>query len=106
MAALFHRDNAHRAADGTPCPHLRTLISALSDGSLTGIARWYAAQHAKGCPRCAAALVALRAQRERLRALGLPSHQATPATSAPAPTLSPERRAALEAAWRRLDETS
>lgn len=97
MAALFHR-----TPDGTPCPHLRTLISALSDGSLSGIARWYATQHAKGCPRCAAALVALRAQRERLRALGLPSHDAPAAP--PAPALSPERRAALEAAWSRLDE--
>ncbi len=103
MAAIFNRDNsAHRTPDGTPCPHLRTLISALSDGSLTGLARWYAAQHAKGCSRCANALVALRAQRDRLRALGLPS----PEAAAPAPpVLSPERREALEAAWRRLDET-
>ena len=98
MAAFFHR-----APDGKPCPHLQTLISALSDGSLGGIARWYATQHAKGCPRCASALVALRAQRERLRALGLPPPADVEAV--PAPALSPERRAALEAAWSRLDET-
>lgn len=96
--------------NGKPCPHMTTLISALSDGSLRGLARWYAEQHARGCPRCAAALDALRQQRQRLRALGMPAPtEADTATTAPSPhalALSPERRAALEAAWAGLDENN
>ncbi len=43
-------------ADGSPCPQMRSLLSHLSDGTLTGIGRWYAQKHTQQCPRCAAAL--------------------------------------------------
>jgi hypothetical protein len=69
-------------------------VSALSDGSLTGFARWYVQLHLAGCRRCQAALEALRRLQESLHALRTTE-------SAPPTTLSPPRRQALEAA---LDE--
>lgn len=76
-----------------PCPHMKTLLSALADGTLSGIARWYAENHAVRCPRCGEALASLRVLRDRLRTLGVPGGD----------TLSAERVATLEAALDRID---
>ena len=94
-----------------PCPHMRELLSRLSDDTLGGIARWFAENHIKGCPRCADALVSLRVLHDRLRALGLPALPVTAdatdmegtTASATAATLPPARRSALEAALADLD---
>ena len=79
-----------------PCPHMKTLLSRLADNTLRGLARWYAAQHVKGCPGCAAGLAALRALRDRLRALAA-RHGG--GAAADATGLTAERRAAVLRAW-------
>lgn len=76
-----------------PCPHMKTLLSMLADGTLTGIARWYAENHAGRCPRCGEALASLRVLRDRLLALGIPETR----------TLTAERFASLQAALDRID---
>jgi anti-sigma factor RsiW len=84
-----------------PCPQMHSLLSALSDGTLNGIARWYAERHTLRCAHCAAALASLVVLEARLRALGLPDagQEAVPPTL----RLTPERRAFVEDAWARLD---
>lgn len=79
-----------------PCPHMKTLLSALADNSLTGIARWYAQNHAQHCPGCAQALSDLTTLRSRIRALGVPSGEAL--------SLSEERWVQLEAAWEEIEQ--
>ena len=79
-----------------PCPHMKTLLSALADGSLTGLAHWYAAHHAQRCPGCSQALSDLQTVRERIRALGVPQSEAL--------QLSEERWKGLEAAWDQVDK--
>jgi len=81
-----------------PCPHMKTLLSALADGSLTGVARWFTENHAKGCPGCGYTLGTLRTLRERVRALGVPE-QATL-------QLPEDRWAKVEAAWEEQDRTT
>jgi anti-sigma factor RsiW len=76
---------------------MKTLLSALSDGTLAGLARWYTEQHVKGCPGCAAGLKALRGLRDRLRALASGGGAATMVE--PQPALPGERRAAVLRAW-------
>jgi hypothetical protein len=88
------------AEEINPCEHMRGSISALADGSLTGLMRWYTRWHASHCPRCGAALRGLRALLAQLQPLrGAPPAQAPD-------TLSAERRAGLEEAMRRADEES
>ncbi len=79
-----------------PCRHMQKWLDGLADGSLTGPARWYARLHVSGCKQCQAALEALQRLRERLQALRNTQEQPSVPT-----TLSPPRRASLEAA---LDE--
>lgn len=84
------------------------FLSGLSDGTLRGLTRWYAEQHTARCDHCAASLRALLALRQRLRALGhLPVTAAIPdLPDAPLQTLTPERRAAVEAAWTQIENNS
>jgi hypothetical protein len=65
------------------------LLSQLADGTLTGLALWYARQHVSGCSKCRDAHGALVTLREHLSGLKTrDGHR----------TLTPRRRAALEAA--------
>lgn len=49
-----------------PCEHMKENISALSDDTLRGPARWFASLHASYCPKCRPALKSLRHLRARL----------------------------------------
>ena len=84
--------------DAQPCPHMKGLLSRLSDGTLGGLARWYTEQHVKGCPGCAAGLSALRGLRDRLRAL-LAGVAPVPSSATEPPVLRSERRTAVLQAW-------
>lgn len=79
---------------------MKTLLSALADGTLTGIARWYATNHARNCPGCGAALASLQTLRDRLRTLGVPAE----VNNEPPLTLTPERRARLNALLDTVDQ--
>jgi hypothetical protein len=81
----------------SPCSHMKTLLSALADDSLTGLARWYAENHARSCPGCSSALGNLKVLRERVRALGVPSPESL--------RLPAERWDAIEAAWDELESS-
>ena len=52
-----------------PCPHMRSWVSALADGTLRGFARWFTRLHVKGCPHCKEAFQGFQRLRDRLRAL-------------------------------------
>lgn len=69
---------------------MKVWLSASLDGALSRLALWYTQWHVKHCPRCQAALAALRALRDRLRALPVASGR---------PVLSPARWQIIEAAW-------
>lgn len=48
-----------------PCSHMEILVSCYVDGNLTGVKRWYAESHIKGCKQCQASipfLIALKAR--------------------------------------------
>src|SRR2546421_5398870 len=80
-----------------PCRYMRTWVSELADGSLTGLARWYTELHVKGCPHCKPAVEAIRALRQRLEILAradIPSESAH---------LAPERHSALETVLDSID---
>jgi hypothetical protein len=96
---LLHRRSVE---EEEPCRHMRLLISGESDGTLSGILAWYTRFHLKGCPRCRRGLQNLIALRAKLRALGSPeiSESAVSEFS----LLTPERRAAVEDAWAKIDE--
>ena len=49
-----------------PCEHMKENISALSDDTLRGPARWFTSLHASYCPKCRPALKSLRHIRARL----------------------------------------
>lgn len=81
-----------------PCAHMKVLISSLADGTLTGMVRWFAEQHANGCEHCGQTLENLVVLRSRLRAINaFPKKEETL-------TLTVERRTSLEAAWQAMDE--
>lgn len=82
-----------------PCPHMRSWLSALCDGSLRGIARWYTRFHVSHCPRCGKALEALRALRDRLRNLAGFSSDA-------AAVISDARKDAVRAELDRIDSNA
>src|SRR5512142_2906474 len=79
-----------------PCRHMARWVSALADGSLRGLPRWYTRMHVAGCPRCRAALEALRALRDRLLGLGRSDRGAQA-------QLSPERQSGLNATMDDID---
>jgi hypothetical protein len=81
-----------------PCKHMENNISALSDGSLRGLALWYTQIHAAYCPHCGPALRALRALRARLGLL-----RQTTATQ-PKATLTEDRLAAVQKAMEAADD--
>jgi hypothetical protein len=82
----------------TPCWFMKTWVSRLADGSLGGLPLWYARLHVPRCARCRAAYEELRALLLRLRRIDEP-----PPAASGSPALSPDRWAAVEAAWERLD---
>ena len=86
----------HDPDDLKPCPHMQTLVSAWLDGVLTGLMRWYTNWHVAHCPRCTDAVPVLRTLRARLRRLS--------ETPGAGQALTPERRAAVEAAWVQADQ--
>ncbi|MDX1933213.1 MAG: hypothetical protein SFU56_11455 [Capsulimonadales bacterium] len=93
----------HTKDSETPCPHMKGVLSELSDDTASGPKRWYAVQHVAGCPGCSRTLERLRLLRQRLQGL---NREAEPSEKEKVMPLSPERRAAVEAAWAKLDETS
>ena len=93
------------------CGFMREMLSSLADGTLKGVMRWYAEHHVAGCPHCSAALVGLRELRTRLREFGLPAVVPDEPIDVPVAKeggslrlLSPERRAAITAAWEKMDQ--
>ena len=90
----------HGTIDGQPCRHMKTLVSAYFDGKLRGLARWYTHLHISGCPRCQAALEALRKLKDRLLQLKAESSGQT------GTSLSVDRWNRIEAAWTESDTTS
>ena len=52
-----------------PCEHMKEYVSALSDDTLRGPARWYTQLHASYCTKCGTALKSLRHLRARLNRL-------------------------------------
>jgi len=109
---VFHRNAPNDPANDDslprPCPQMKGLLSSLSDGTLGGIARWYAENHVKGCPHCSATLSSLRTLRDRLRALGVPAlpEEATEFEKPVTDLLPAERRLALEAALAEMDSSA
>ena len=84
--------------DLKPCAHMRTLVSAWTDGTLRGLPRWYTEAHLKGCPQCQASLPFLRSLKARVGEL---------ADAGPAPEpLADTRRLAVEAAWEQAELAS
>ena len=79
-----------------PCFFMKTLLSAACDNALSGLSRRFTDWHVAHCPRCRAALTALRDLHRRLRALAAPVPE-TPQS------LPPERWAHVEAAWAEAD---
>ncbi len=90
----------HEPDDLKPCSHMQSLASAWVDDKLAGPPLWYTRWHVAHCPRCTAAVPVLHALRDRLRRLS--EHDAERHSDGYA-ALSPERRAALQAAWERQD---
>ena len=83
----------HDPTDTKPCPHMRHWVSALADGALTGLARWYTERHVGHC------------------AAVPEGHGDDTRRPGPAAALSPARRrlcrrnagATIEAAWEQTD---
>ena len=79
-----------------PCFFMKSLLSAACDNALSGLAYRFTDWHVAHCPRCAAALAALRGLHDRLRTLVSPQPETVE-------HLVPERWARLEAAWTEAD---
>lgn len=77
--------------DLKPCAHMRTLVSAWTDGTLRGLPRWFTEAHIKGCPQCQASLPFLRSLKARFGELA----EAGP----PPEPLTDTRRQVVEVAW-------
>jgi anti-sigma factor RsiW len=82
-----------------PCPQMKSLLSSLADGTLRGLLRRYADAHLARCEHCQSALRGLERLRVRLHLLTV-----APPASELLPELTPERRAAVEAAWEQMGE--
>ena len=79
------------------CAHMESYVSALSDGSLSGLALWYTRWHLFTCRKCTAAFKALRILRERLWKLGQAAGNSA--------GLSGERRSVVEKAMDDIDKS-
>jgi hypothetical protein len=79
------------------CAHMESYVSALSDGSLKGLALLYTKWHLFTCRKCTAAFRALRILRERLRNLGQFAGNSA--------GLSGERRSVVEKAMDDIDNS-
>ena len=80
-----------------PCAHMESYVSALSDGSLKGLALWYTKWHLFTCRKCSAAFRGLRILRERLWKLGQSAGNSTGLTG--------ERRSVVEKAMDDIDNS-
>ena len=87
----------HDPTDTKPCAHMRTLVSALADGALSGVARWYTLRHIDGCAQCRKGMATIMEVQERLRVIHAEGGEEA--------SLSPEQWAAVEAAWLRAEHT-
>ena len=83
-----------------PCNFMKEMLSQMSDDTLGGLRRLYAAQHVAGCPGCSHTLKNLTELRAQLRQLNGSDSEESPST----PRFAPERQAAVEAAWAALDK--
>ncbi len=93
---MFHKPDP---TDVKPCRHMQTLVSAWTDGRLSGLARWYTEAHMKSCPQCRSSVPFLHDLRSRLGALGQsPGGEATGGEA-----LTETQRQALEAAWEQAE---
>lgn len=97
--SLFHPHADINQETEPGCDFMREMLSGLADGTAHGMTRWYAETHVAGCPHCAAALAGLRTLRARLQAAGVPV-SINDETAGAMRRLSPDRQAALVAAWR------
>lgn len=86
----------HDPTDTKPCSHMRVWVSALADGALTGIPRWYTERHIAGCPQCQKGLTTIHTMRDRLQTV----HE----TVAEDVLLSQERWASVELNWERIEQ--
>lgn len=93
---MKQQTDPHEESEIRPCRYMRAYVSALSDDTLSGPARWYARLHVLHCTRCRAALNALTALRDRLRRLSDPVNN-------PPAHLTTDRRSALERAMDEMD---
>ena len=78
-----------------PCKHMEAYVSALSDGSLSGPARWFTRLHMLHCRKCRTAFRLFGALRKRLRQFG--------SLERGSDTLAQARRSALENALDEVD---
>lgn len=83
-----------------PCHHMEQAVSALSDGSLTGVALWYTRLHVAGCKQCSQALTAFQGLRTRLSQM----HNASDSTVPIA--LSESKKLSLDEAMEDMEERS
>ena len=87
----------HDPNDPKPCPHMRVWVSALADGTLAGIVRWYTERHIAGCPQCQKGLANVHALHQRLQQISADGGR-------DAEPLPPARWAALDASWKAAEE--
>lgn len=80
-----------------PCHHMTNMVSALSDDTLKGPARWYTQFHVATCPKCRTALRELQQLNEHLHHL-----QANDDTPVPF-ALTVERQEEVASALDRID---
>lgn len=106
---FFHKNGATENIDPHDtepgCGFMREMLNGLSDGTATGITKWYAERHVAGCPHCAAALTGLNRLRARLQASGAAGgfgSESAPVISA-LRHLHPHRLAVLEARMNEID---
>lgn len=80
-----------------PCPHMKTLLSTVADGTLTGLLLRFTRAHVSACTHCRGALDGLVVLRTRMQALAQNEAQSEFLV------LTTERRVILEEAWVRVD---
>lgn len=88
------------AQPAEPCHHMTNLVSAYSDDTLKGPARWYTQFHVATCPKCRAALHELQQLKEHLHQLD--AEERLPSASC----LSTDRQEKLVSALEQIDTKS
>lgn len=95
---MAHNDETQPLTSIKPCHHMEHAVSAISDGSLTGIALWYTRLHVAGCRQCSNALTAFQTLRKRLGDM----HNASDSTVPVA--LSESKKRSLDEAMEELEK--